>query len=90
MLNAVREEFREPLIIDGGRDGASAIAALADSRAELVALATRFISNPDLIERLERNLPLTPPDPQIFYEGGERGYSDYTHFSLYCRHLPCT
>ncbi len=45
--------------------------------ADLVALATPFIANPDLVDRLARGIPLTVADPKTFYDGGEHGYTDY-------------
>ncbi|MGH7487175.1 MAG: hypothetical protein ACREMY_16465, partial [bacterium] len=69
--------YRGSLIVDGGRDLASAQAALTAANADLVAFATPFIANPDLVERLARGWPLSSPDPDIFYEGGCTGYTDY-------------
>ncbi len=36
-----------------------------------------FTSNPDLPERLRRNLPLAPYDRSAFWGGDERGYTDF-------------
>ena len=80
LAHAVSARFRGPLGVDGGCDGASAATALLDLRADLVALATPFISNPDLVDRLERDLPLAHADPRTFYEGGAHGYTDYPCF----------
>ena len=77
LVRAARARFPGTLVVDGGRDGKSAMAALVEAGAELVALATPFISNPDLVDRLERNLPLASLDPRTFYEGGAQGYTDY-------------
>lgn len=44
---------------------------------DLVSFGRPFISNPDLVERLRAGAPLTTPDPEIFYGGDERGYTDY-------------
>ena len=77
LLQILRAAFPGPLIVDGGRDRLSAEAALAAANADLVALATPFIANPDLVERLTRGLPLASPDRSTYYAGGERGYIDY-------------
>ncbi len=46
-------------------------------------IAALFISNPDLPERLRRNLPLNRYDRSTFYGGDGRGYIDYpTHAEL--------
>ncbi len=81
LLEALRTEFAGCFIVDGGRDRHSAESALAGCRADLVALATPFISNPDLVDRLARGLPLTFADPSTFYAGGARGYVDYQAYA---------
>ncbi|MCQ4325788.1 alkene reductase [Stutzerimonas stutzeri] len=35
------------------------------------------LSNPDFVQRLRTGQPLNEPDPQTFYGGGARGYTDY-------------
>jgi N-ethylmaleimide reductase len=77
MLQELRSIFRGRLAVDGGLSGASAERALTGIGADLVALATPFIANPDLVDRLAWRLPLASPDPTTFYVGGERGYVDY-------------
>lgn len=77
MLRALRSVFLGSLVVDGGRDRVSAEGALTAASADFVALATPFISNPDLVQRMARGLPLTLADPATFYGGGARGYTDY-------------
>ena len=77
VLEGMRREFAGCLIVDGGRDRSSAESALLGSEADLVALATPFIANPDLVDRLRHGLPLAFADPATFYSGGSRGYTDY-------------
>ena len=48
-----------------------------DEGADLVAFGKLYISNPDLVERLRENAPLSEPDKKTFYGGGEKGYTDY-------------
>jgi N-ethylmaleimide reductase len=43
----------------------------------MVAFGRPFISNPDLVERLKLDAPLTEPDRNTFYGGGAAGYTDY-------------
>jgi transcriptional regulator GlxA family with amidase domain len=45
--------------------------------ADLVAFGRRFISNPDLPERIRKGLPLKRYDRSSFYGSGARGYTDY-------------
>lgn len=49
--------------------------------ADLVALGRSFISNPDLVERLENGWPLEPcEDMAYWYTPDARGYTDYKPF----------
>jgi len=77
----LRPLFRGPLILAGGLDRASAIAAVETREADLVAFGTPFISNPDLPERLRQGAPLTPANRTTFYGGDARGYTDYPALS---------
>jgi N-ethylmaleimide reductase len=43
----------------------------------MVAFGRMYISNPDLVLRLQRDAPLTEPDHATFYAGGAKGYIDY-------------
>ncbi len=79
----LRQKFNRTLIAAGGFTGESAAAIIAAGDAELVAFGRHFISNPDLPERLRRNLPLNRYDRSTFYGGDGRGYIDYpTHAEL--------
>jgi len=42
-----------------------------------VSFGKLFISNPDLVERFKKGAALTTPDPDTFYGGDEKGYTDY-------------
>jgi N-ethylmaleimide reductase len=46
----------------------------------MVAFGRQFISNPDLPERLRRDLPLARYDRETFYAGDRRGYVDYPFY----------
>jgi N-ethylmaleimide reductase len=65
------------VIAAGGFDAAGANAILARGEADLVAFGRHFLANPDLPERLRRNLSLSPYDRDTFYYGGAKGYADY-------------
>ncbi|KAI0039631.1 FMN-linked oxidoreductase [Auriscalpium vulgare] len=50
----------------------------AEHTDELIGFGRAFISNPDLVERLQKNIPLTPHDRTHFYTlETEVGYNDY-------------
>ena len=74
---AVRAAFQGAYILSGGYDRARADADLAAGKGVLVAFGRPFISNPNLVKKLETGAPLTPPDFGTFYTPGEKGYTDY-------------
>jgi len=74
---AVRAAFGGTLILNGGFDRERAEAALSAERAQLIAFGRPFISNPDLVARLELGAPLASSDPATFYSAGGEGYVDY-------------
>jgi N-ethylmaleimide reductase len=73
----LRAIYRGSIIAAGGfdRDGAEAILQAGD--ADLVAFGRYFTSNPDLPERLRRNLPLSPYVREAFWGGNEHDYIDF-------------
>jgi N-ethylmaleimide reductase len=81
IVRTMREVFGGRLMVDGGLDRRSAELALARTGADLVAFATPFIANPDLVERLAAGLPLAVADRATFYQGGSRGYIDYPAYA---------
>lgn len=77
MKSKIRKAFAGTVIVSGGLDKAKAEAALQEDKGDLAAYGKPFISNPDLVYKLENDLPLTPWDNTTFYVGGEKGYIDY-------------
>jgi N-ethylmaleimide reductase len=73
----LRAAFSGPFILAGGFDKASAQQALDGGHADLIAMGRAFLANPDLVERLRKDLPLNAPDPSTFYTPGAQGYTDY-------------
>ncbi len=76
-----RDIYEGTLISCGGHSRESAMRMLEDDKADLIAFGKPFISNPDLVERLKHNKPLTIPDKDTFYHGGAKGYIDYPALS---------
>jgi N-ethylmaleimide reductase len=72
-----RTRFEGTIIANLGYDKVSAASLIESGGADLVSFAKPFISNPDLVRRFERDLPLTPPVVETFYQGGSKGYVDY-------------
>jgi len=73
----VRKVFTNYLMVNGGYDAASGNDAIATNAADLVSFGEYFLANPDLPERFRRNAPLNRSDMATYYEGEERGYTDY-------------
>lgn len=74
---ALRNSFSGAYIANCGYDAQSAETALATCRADLVSFGSKFLANPDLVERFRVGAELNTPDPETFYQGEERGYIDY-------------
>ena len=65
----------------GAVSAVTAANAVRNGHADAIAFGRQFISNPDLPERLRRNLPLTPYNRAAFYGGGREGYVDYPTYA---------
>ncbi|KAH7465990.1 hypothetical protein KRP22_014975 [Phytophthora ramorum] len=76
MTRTFRKIYDGVLMTASGYDRASAIQAVDSGDADLVAMGRYFISNPDLVKRLEIDAPLNPYNAQTFYTPGETGYTD--------------
>lgn len=73
----LRKYFSGVIIAAGGFDGQSAKAIVDAGDADMIAFGRHFVANPDLPQRLRRNLPLNRYDRSTFYGGSEVGYTDY-------------
>ena len=73
----MRSAFKGPFILAGGYDRDSAEQALASNQADLIAFGRPFLTNPDLVARLQANAALNAPDMSTFYTPGAKGYTDY-------------
>ena len=73
----LRKVFKGPILAAGGFDREGAEEILRRGDANLVAFGRWFSSNPDLPERLRRDLPLTQYNRDAFWGGDERGYIDH-------------
>ena len=73
----IRDHFDGYYMANCGYDKARAQAALASGDADMVSLGQPFIANPDLVQRFRADAGLNTPDPDTFYGGDEKGYTDY-------------
>ena len=76
-FGSLRKRFKGAYIANNGFDFDLATKALSANQADLIAFGKPFISNPDLVERLQRGAPLNDYDKNTFYGGGAKGYTDY-------------
>src|SRR6267143_1246085 len=74
---SLRKRFKGAYVANNGYDFELATKVLAANEADLIAFGKPFISNPDLVERLQKGAPLSEPDKATFYGGGAKGYTDY-------------
>lgn len=81
LLSTIRTIFEGLVMVNGGYSRESIEAALDADTADLVSLGVPFISNPDLVYRLQHDLPLTAAQPETFYSPDEKGYTDYPFYS---------
>lgn len=73
----IRQHFKGTLVLNSDYDKEKAQADLDSGLADAIAFGRPFISNPDLPERLEKNLPLQQANMATWYSQGVEGYTDY-------------
>jgi N-ethylmaleimide reductase len=84
---ALREKFKHPgrhgaWIINNGYARSTAVRAIANGSADLVAFGRAFVSNPDLVFRMRLDAPLATLNRDTLYGGGAAGYTDYPQLDL--------
>ena len=81
LKNEIREKFDSTIILTGGYNLSNAERDLAAGLADLIGFGRPFISNPDLVYRFQKNLPLNVKlDASTFFAANEKGYVDYPAF----------
>jgi N-ethylmaleimide reductase len=77
IVDAFKSAGGHAYIANGDYTPDQAEQALASGWADAVAFGKRWISNPDLTERIRRGGPFNEWDQSTFYGGGAAGYTDY-------------
>ena len=74
----IRRNFNNTIILNGGYNKESAETDIENGLGDLIAFGKPFINNPDLVDRLEKNLTLSEDlKMDLFYMADEKGYTDY-------------
>ncbi|MBC7933826.1 MAG: alkene reductase [Rhizobacter sp.] len=74
----IRNNFKNTIILCGNYNKESAEADIESGLADLVAFGRPFINNPDFVERMKNNWPMSEElQTELFYTAGETGYTDY-------------
>lgn len=75
--NSLRKAYQGLYMANGGYDLERATTAIQTGSADMVSFGQLYISNPDLVERFTANADLNTSDPDTFYGGDAKGYTDY-------------
>jgi N-ethylmaleimide reductase len=73
----IRHAFDGYYMANAGYDKARAQAAITDGDADMVSFGQLYLANPDLVHRFKTDAPMNAADPDTFYGGDEKGYTDY-------------
>ncbi|SFO13494.1 N-ethylmaleimide reductase [Candidatus Pantoea varia] len=76
-FTALKTQFGGAYIANGGYSADSAAQAIAEGHADAVSFGTLFLANPDLVSRFASSAPLNEADKTTFYQGEDKGYTDY-------------
>ena len=77
LLRTLKTTFGGPMILAGGLNKQRATDLIERGLIDLAAFGQPYIANPDLVERLQRNIPLATPDRNTYFGGDAHGYTDY-------------
>ena len=73
----IRDNFDGHYMANCGYDKAHAQTTIARGDGDMVSFGQLFLANPDLVQRFKTDAELNAPDPDTFYGGDEKGYTDY-------------
>ena len=72
-----REIYKGNLMINNGFTVETGNQIIEEDGADLVSFGVPFIANPDLVYRMENNIPIAVADKKKYYSTGAEGYTDY-------------
>lgn len=73
----VRDRFSGVIVGAGAYTAEKSESLIEKGFIDAAAFGRMYISNPDLVERLQQNAPLNEPHAETFYGGDAKGYTDY-------------
>ena len=83
---ALKSAFGGPWIVNNGYTREMGMEAVATGAANAVAYGRPFIGNPDLVRRIQDDLPWAGYNRATCYGGGAEGYTDYPEWEAAQRH----
>ncbi len=82
LKNSIRAKFSNTIVFTGGYNLSKAQQDLSAGVTDLIGFGKPFITNPDLVHRFQKSLPLNIKlDASTLYTPGEKGYTDYPVFA---------
>lgn len=77
LLRELKTAFGGTFMIAGGITKARGTDLIERGIIDLAAIGQPYIANPDLVERMRRDIPLATPNRDTYYGGDAHGYTDY-------------
>ena len=77
ILDTLQELWNGVYIANGNYTAETGSKRIVDGKATAISFGRFFIANPDLPERIKRNATMNELDPETFYGGDHKGYTDY-------------
>jgi len=77
VVTPARTAFQGALVGNMGYTPTEAAQAVTDGTLAAVAFGHHYVSNPDLVERVQAGIALVEPDSRTFYTNDAHGYTDY-------------
>ncbi|WP_299128642.1 alkene reductase [uncultured Winogradskyella sp.] len=75
--NTIKLNFEDTIITGGDVTSKEDALDVVRQNYDLVYVGRPYISNPDLVQKLETGQPLQEPNADLFYTPGKEGYTDY-------------
>ncbi|HEY9049383.1 MAG TPA: alkene reductase [Ohtaekwangia sp.] len=80
-IERFRSWYKGVIILAGGMDKKKSELLINAGTIDIAGFGEPFISNPDLVDRLKNDWPLTPPNRDLHYGLGQHGYTDWKTYA---------